>query len=134
MHDAVRVRLREALGHLDREVQRARRAHPARHQRRQRPAAHELHGDEGRPVALVDLVHDADRRVGEAGRRARLQAQPALALRVVARARRQHLQGDLPAQAQVGRAVHDAHAALADLAGDPVTPECPGALAHGSRF
>ena len=131
VHDAVRVRFREPLGHLDRQVEGAGRAHAARHQRRERPAADELHGDEGRPLALVDLVDDADGRVGERRGRARLQAQAALALRVVARTGDQHLQGHLPPEPQVGRAVDDAHAALADLPGDPVPPERPGPFGHG---
>ena len=129
MHDPVRVRLGQALRHLDRQVDGARRAHPARHQHRQRLAPDQLHGDEGGAVRLVDLVDDADRGMGERGGGLRFAAQPALALGVVPRPRRQDLEGDLPSQAGVGGAVDDAHPTLADLARDPVPPEslhqCP---------
>ena len=54
-------------------------------QGRERPAADELHRDEGRAVGLVDLVDGRDGRVGERGRGARLDAQAPLLLGVALR-------------------------------------------------
>src|SRR5204863_3886173 len=88
-------------------------------------AADQLHGDERGPLGLVDLVDDADGRVGQGGGGARLPPETGLQLGVMVRSRGEHLEGDLSAQAVVDGAVDDAHPTASELTCDPVTPQRP---------
>jgi hypothetical protein len=116
VNDAARVRLDQPLGHFDREIEGAagldRRA-PDRGG--ERPATHQLHGDEGRSVGLVDLVDHRDGGVRERGGRARLLLEPPLLLGLAQGRGPQHLERDLPAQGRVEGAVDDPHSAPSDL-------------------
>ena len=110
------VRLHQALDHLDREVERALRVERRpRDQRGERPAAHQLHRDEGRAVGLVDLVDDRHRRVSERGGRARLLLEAPALLGVAAGRGAEHLERHLAAEGRVEGAVDDADAAPAQL-------------------
>ena len=116
VNDAARVRLDQALGHLDREVERAGGLdRGARDRGGERPAAHQLHGDEGRSLGLVDLVDHRDGGVRERGSRARFLLEPSLLLGLAHGGGAEHLERDLPAQRRVEGAVDDADPAPADL-------------------
>ena len=74
-------------------------------------------------VAAVDLACVVDRddvRVVEPGRALRLSHEPLAEARVVRQRRRQHLEGDLAAEAHVLGEIDDAHAAAAEQGLDPV--------------
>ena len=121
MNDPPRVGFREPFRHLQGQVEGAGRLQgTAAQEGRQRLPPDQLHGDEGEALGLVDLVDDRDGGVGEGGRGLGLLAQPALALRVVLGTGGQDLEGHLPAQSGIHRAVDRAHAALADLPDDLV--------------
>ena len=91
----------------------------------QRLARHVLADDAEGAVELLEGVDGGDAGVGQAGRGPRLAAQaPATAL-VPDEPRGQRLDGDAPAEPRVLGEVHDAHAAFAELAHDPVGTEPP---------
>jgi hypothetical protein len=121
MDDAVGMRRGERGGHLRAVLERC------RHWQRalgddpiERRAFNQLHRDERRAGVLVDVVDRDDVRVVEGGGRARLLHEPPVAIGVGCRLRRQHLDGDRPAEARIDRAVHDTHPAPADLRFDTV--------------
>jgi hypothetical protein len=73
VHHALLVRRGEALGHLRGQLEAPLQAERAGCQQIGQPlASHQLHGDEGHPLRLVDLVHHRDRRVLQSRRRPRL--------------------------------------------------------------
>ena len=92
---------------------------PFRHHGLQRPALHPLHGDEGLPFVLAEVVHDADVRMVERGGRLRLTLETLQRLPAHHRVR-QELQRDLPAEVQVLRLVHHPHPAAPQLGEDAV--------------
>src|SRR6185436_3159191 len=95
-----------------------------------RLALEQLHGDEQLAAVLADLVKLADVRMVHAGRGAGL-APESLARGVVARDGRHRLEGDGALELLVARGVDDAHAALSQLADDPVVADAPReAVAH----
>ena len=96
MHDPARVRRREPLGRLTHERHRfSDRQRPTSNPRPHRLPFIERHGDEELPVvALADLVDRADVRVIERGDRLRLDAEALACILVVAKVRRQELEGD----------------------------------------
>ncbi len=124
--DPLGVGRREPLRHLEGQVESAGRLEgtPAQEGGERLPPD-QLHGDEGEPLRLVDLVDHRDRGVGERGRGLGLLAQPALPLRVVRGTGGQDLEGHLPAQAGIHRAVDRSHAPVADLPDDPVVGQRP---------
>ena len=125
--DAARVGLGETLRHLDREVERAGGSSGAPAMRAASGSApHQLHRDERRPVGLVDLVDDRDRRVRERSGGTGLLLEPVAPAPARVRPRRpEDLEGDLPAEARVEGAVHDPHAAPPELLEHPVVRERP---------
>jgi hypothetical protein len=116
MHDALRVRCGERAGDLRAVIEglRDRERHLGQ-QPIERRAFHELHCDEGDAVRFVDLVDGDDVRVVERGGRARLAHETGVAIGVGRRRGVQHLDSDRSTEPQIGRPVHDAHAAAADL-------------------
>ena len=65
---------------------------------------------------LADLEDFANVGMIESGRRHRFEAETLPRIWIGSQARRQDLDGDLTIEARVARAVHHAHAALADRA------------------
>jgi hypothetical protein len=124
--DATGVGLGEPLGDLDREVERPRRLQGrAAEEGGERPAPHQLHGDERRALVLVDLVDDRHRGVRDGGCGARLLLEPALLLGIAAGGRAQHLERDLAAERRVQGPVDDPRASPADLFEHPVVRQRP---------
>ena len=121
VHDAQLVGLAERAGYLSREVEYlVERRDAGGHPVAQRPSLDEFHGDERRPVDLVDLVDGGDVGMVDGGRGLSL-ADEALDPLVVGRdVLRQDLERDLPAELRVLGGVDDAHAAAAELVDDPV--------------
>ena len=116
VHDAARVRGLEGVGDLDAEIEQRVELEGSRGEAvAQRLAFEQLHGDEGPPVVLVDVVDRADVGVLERGGGARLALQPLEGLRVARQLLGQELQRDASAELQVLGLVDDAHAAAAQL-------------------
>ena len=89
-------------------------------QRVEPSAVHQLHGDERRPVVLVDLVDRDDVRVIEGGGGAGFLDEPAVAIGIGRRLGRQHLDRDRPAEPGVVGGVDNPHAAAANLGVDAI--------------
>ncbi len=133
--DALVVRAREPFGDLGGDFEGAvRRQRAARGQVAQLLAAHQLHRDEVDAVGFVDRVDDRDVRMFERGGSARLLNEPLAPVGVGHQLRRQHLERHLAVQAQVERAIDDAHAAAADLFDDLIVRERPADQGHGGHF
>ena len=123
--DAGAVRGAERVGHLDREIERARDGQRAALEADvERLAVDELHGEQvdlaigGRHA--VDVEDGDDVRVVERRGGLRLAHEALAARRVADRRRRQHLERHRPLEPSVEGAVDDAHAAGAHLVADRV--------------
>jgi DNA-binding TFAR19-related protein (PDSD5 family) len=136
--DAALVSLLERLGDLPRDrsglVERDR---SALQPLREVLALHQLHGEEvgGRAVGErrgLEAVDVCDVRVVERGEKPGFALEAGEALRVLPQLRRQHLDRDLALELRVGGAIHLAHAARAQRAGDLVGAQAlSGRQAHG---
>jgi hypothetical protein len=123
VHDAARVQRRKRREYLESHrdgfgnIER-----PALQLIGERLAFEQLHRDEEASGVFADLVDLTDVGMVDAGGRARFAPQP-FTPRLVTGQRRQRLQRDGAPEALVARLVDDAHAALAELAGDRVLAE-----------
>ena len=121
MDDTLRMRCVQCVSDLDAQIE-----HRFDLQRLARDPVPEslplkqLHGDEGSPIGLVDLVDRADVRVVQGGRSLCLPLKATEGLRVVGEFVGKELQGDVATEFEVFRLVDDAHPAAADLAEDAV--------------
>jgi hypothetical protein len=110
VHHVVGVGLGEPVGHLHRQVE-----GPGRLQGRlgeksgEGLALHQLHGDEGGTLGIVDLVDHRDRRVHQPGGGTGLAPEPTLGLGVAGGGRAQDLERHLPPETGVEGAVDDPH-------------------------
>ncbi len=87
------------------------------------------HGDVEQAVDLAEVVERHDVCVVDRGGVAGLVDEPLAELRILGEVLGDDLEGDLAAEADVGGAVHHAHAALAEHPVDPVVPEAsPGEI------
>ena len=121
MHDPLAVRRVQRIGDLNREIeQRFDRKRLAGDPIPQRPPLHQLHGDEGLPLVLVDVVDGADAGVVEGGGRVGLPLEAFERLRVAGEVRGQELEGDETTELRILGLVDDPHAAAAQLLDDTV--------------
>ncbi len=128
MDDAPLVGRRQGLGHL------RRRLDDVRDRKRATPqlfaecfAGDVLEGDEQVMIEFLQGVDRGDARMRQRGRGSGLAAQTLASCRVVSVPRCQRLEGHRPAQPDVVGEVHDAHATLAEHAGDSIMAQ---RLAH----
>ena len=128
-HDVVRldvpvddvrfVRLGQAFGDLEGDLHRAEEVQLAvGDEPVDGPSVHIFHGDERRPVVLVDVIDLGDGGMGDGRRGAGLAQEPGLAVRVRDELGLEEFQGHGPLEFGVQRPVDDAHAALAEHAFD----------------
>jgi hypothetical protein len=114
MHDAFRMRRVECVRHFDAQCQQCFQFHGAAGDRMlQRLTLQILHGDEGLPALLIDLVDCADVGMVQCGSGLRLALEATERLRVLGHFVRQELQGDEAAKFNVLGFVDHAHAATA---------------------
>ncbi len=124
MHDPDGVSRGEAVGHLQRDLQRLMQSHPRRgNQLVERLARHVLHRDEVDAGIRRDVVDGDDVRVvqGRGGPGFLRESLPAY--RVVQLFGREDLHGDEPIEMEVLRLVDNPHAAFAELLEDSVVSE-----------
>src|SRR6185369_12313449 len=131
--DALVVRGGEAVRDLHRVVRRAAGRELAAGERRaQRLSLEQLLDDVRRALRLADVVDGRDVRVVEDAGGLRLLLEAAEAVAILGEGRRKNLDGDVPGETRVPRAVDLSHPARADLAEDLVGSELrPGGKAHG---
>ncbi len=114
----------EGIGHGDRNVEELRQGQAAfRDHAGEGAAFDQFHGDEGRPVRFFDGEDGHDMRVVERGHRVSLPGEAGQADGIAGRRLRHHLDGDVPTQTVVARAINLAHAAGSDDRGDFVGPQ-----------
>ena len=122
--DALLVRRFDRLGDLPRDRQRLVDRHPvAPEALRQILALDEFHHERGDAVAVLQPVDRADVRMIERGEHRGLALETRATVGVVGERTRQEFDRDLAIQRRVPRAVHLAHAALADRRNDLVDAE-----------
>jgi hypothetical protein len=121
MNDAALMRRVERAGHLHRQVDGLRDGDRAGLQQLlDALALAQLHHDERLAVVLLDVVDDADVRVVERGGELGLAVEARERRGLGRQPRRQELERDVAAELHVVRAVHDAHAAGAQLGLDAI--------------
>ena len=121
VNDALAVRRVEALGDLRGDIERlVDLERPPADAVLQALPLDVLHRHEEAPVRFVDLVNDADVGMAERGRRLRLMEKARLLLGALDSPRGDELERDGASELCVFRAVHDAHAARAELAENPI--------------
>ena len=121
MDDALGVRLLQGLGDLLRDLEGFVDGYGAPRQALlEILALHQLEGEEGLPVGLLEPIDGGDVRVVEGGEEVSLALEAAQALRVVGHFGRQHLDRDLAPQRGVGRAVDLPHPARSEGGRDAV--------------
>ena len=122
MYHLVCVRMVEGLGDLGDDVHGTIRRHRSGALRCVGVrAVDELHGDPQLAVlALAAVVDGNDVRVVEASGDVRLAQEAGAEVRVAGQFLREHLQRIVTRQRRVGRQVHGAHSALAELTDDPI--------------
>ncbi len=124
MDDAGAVSLGQRRRHLDADVDHRRDVElRASGGVAERPAVHELAGDEVRARRVADIVDRDDVRVVQRRRGPGLADEPGQAVLVAGRCGRQDLQRDPPAEADVLGEIHLTHPALAEEREDFVVPE-----------
>ena len=133
MHDALRMCRIERVGDFDAQLD-----DPVNFERLERMPLDEmferlpfeqLHHEELLPLVFADVIDRADVRVIQRRRRPSLALKALHGRRVPRQFRRQELDSHLPAEADIFAAVHDAHAASAQLFEDPVVRD--GLAKHG---
>ncbi len=120
VNDAVPVRVSESRGRLPQVLQRdihLQRARLAQDLPEAGPFD-ERHGEERKPVALVDGEDGYDVRMIQLTRSARLVLEALHDLRVLGEQRRQHLEGDLAIERDLVGEVHACHPSVSDLTED----------------
>ena len=121
MHDALRMRGIQRIGHVDRDLQHLLNRHRfAVDQLPQGDAVQKFHDDECLAVLVVDLVNGADVGMIERGGGARFTAKALQHHGIVGNFRRKKLDGDKAAELEVFRLVNHAHAANPKLFQDAV--------------
>ena len=121
MHNALLVSPRQAFGHFNRQLDRARRGQGSALQDvAQLLAANEFHRNEADAVGFPDLVNHGDVRMFEAGRGSRLEQEPVSAVWVGDQLSRQHFDGDVAMETSVDGAIDLAHAAHAQQRDDAI--------------
>ena len=121
VHDAGMMGSLEGVGDLTAEVE-----HHIDRQRSavdpaaERAALEQLHHEKRQAVVLADVVHRADVRVIQRGRRARLALKSLGGDRILQQLRGEELDGDLASEAGVFGAIDHTHTALANLVDDSV--------------
>ena len=124
MDDPLLVRRSEAVGDLDRVVDRLALGQSASGKpRAQRLALEQLRDDIGLALEGADVVDRQDVGVVQGPGRLRLLLEAAQPLRIARERRRQHLDRDVPLESLVARPVHLAHSSGANLAEDLVGAE-----------
>jgi hypothetical protein len=118
------MRLRQRRHYLNADVNRRRGVErSASDDVAERPAVHELIGDEVRARRVTDVVNRDDVRMIQRRRRPGFADEPGQAVLIVGRCGRQHFQRDLAAETDVLSEIHLAHPALAEGTDDLVVPE-----------
>src|SRR4029077_835373 len=116
MDDALRVCGVESIGHLDAQIEyRIDFERPAAYCVAECFPVQQLHGNESSPTDLVDFVDSADVRVVQRGCGFGLTLKAVQGLCIVGEALWKELQGDMTAQLEVFRLVHNAHAPTSNL-------------------
>ena len=137
VHQSVGVRGNERVKNLECMTERlAQRKRPARQTVRDRFAVEQLHDQEVDSVDVSNVVQHADLGMTQRGRRLCLSLEPVAQARVVAKVRREYLDGDRAMQAGVGRTVDLAHAAGPQPRVDSIRSKLAadqGALGLGQR-
>ena len=124
MDDAGAMSLGQRRRHLDADVDRRRGVErSASGDVAERPAVHELVGDEVRARRVADVVNRDDVRVIQRRGRPGFADEPGEAVLVVSKYGRQNLQRDPAAETDVLSEIHLAHPALAEGTDDLVVPE-----------
>jgi hypothetical protein len=123
VHDALAVRLGEAVEDLPREEDRAIRLHRLAHVEAEMAARHVLHRDVRRAVVFAHVVHVRDRRVVHARREPRLAQEARARVGPELGRRQQELERDDAIEVIVPRAEHGAHAALPEQVEDQVAAD-----------
>ena len=114
VHDALHVSGIQRVRHFDADLQQLLQVHGAPADAvLERGPVHELHGDEGMAGVFADFVDGADVGVIERGGRAGLTAEALEGHRIARQFQREEFQGSEPAEGNVLRLVHHAHAAAA---------------------
>jgi hypothetical protein len=124
MDDAGAMSVGQSRRHLDADVDRRRGVErSASGEVAERPAVHELVGNEVRARRVADVVNRDDVRVIQRRHRFGFADEPGQAILVVGKCGRQNLQRDPAAEADVLSEIHLAHPALAEGTDDLVVPE-----------
>jgi len=95
-------------------------------------AVEELHGDEGPPLFLADVVDGADIGVVQGRGRLGFPAKAGQRLLIAGKFIGKKLQGHEAAQAGIFGFVHDSHSTVAELFGDPIVRN--GLVVHVARW
>ena len=133
VHNALRVRGDERVGHGDHQVQHLRQRQPAwSDERVEVPPLDQLHGDEECASRLLDGVQGDDVGVIESGHRRGFTLEASEPVRRGRHSCGQHLDRDVPLEAWIARAIHLAHPARAERGDDLVGPEA-GAGSEGGH-
>ena len=115
MHDAAIVRGGEAAADLHGVIEDRRQRERRRpNARAERLSFEQLDRDVRDPVVAPDIVNREDVGVRQRGNGAGFAVEPLVEVRIGRRVRRQRLDRDLPLQPRIARAIHVAHAAMAD--------------------
>lgn len=113
--------------------QRANLERPTSESQMERLALEQLHDEEALVVVATDIKQRADVRMTEAGNRLGLAVETRFGLRVADAAGGQDLDGDVPIEARVLRAIDLAHTAHADRGDNFIGTEAgAGRQTHGS--
>ncbi len=136
MDDAFFMRGFERLGDLTRDCQRLiERDGALRQTIRQRGSFDQLQHERRQVAGFFETVEGRDMRVVQRGQEFRFPSESRASIGVAGESPRQDFHRDVPLQPRVARAVHLAHAALAELAFDAVWPEeCPSRKHRARRI
>jgi hypothetical protein len=119
VNDVLLMRRFERIGDLHRDVERlVGRDRTCGDAVGERGAFHELHRERGRLAAALEPVDLRDIRMIERGERFGLALKTRHSIGIVGKRRRENLDGDLAFEVTVGGAIHLAHTAGAEVAGD----------------
>ena len=134
MHDALLVRISEALAQLNRHVEFLDERHrllDVLHPRLEVLTRQELHDDVRRAFGLAKLVDRDDVPVLQTRDRFRFALEPLVGGRIDREVDEHHLDGDVALEFGIAPFVQQSHAAAADKIDDVVTPDHFRNLRHG---